>query len=50
MDTVKTLRTRKPDNLAQALATTNAQRHLTRATPGVRSVQGWIVKAARMDP
>lgn len=50
VDTVKELRNRSADKLAQALATTNAKQHLTRATPGVRSVQGWIAKAARMDP
>jgi hypothetical protein len=50
VDTVKALRTRKPDKLAQALATTDAQRHVTRATPGVRSVRGWISKAAWLHP
>jgi len=50
VDTVKELRNRSADRLAQALVTTNAKRHLTRATPGVRSVRGWIARAARMDP
>ena len=50
VDTVKELRTRKPDNLAAALAKANAKKKLTRTVPTEKVVKGWISHAKRLSP
>lgn len=50
VDTVKELRNRNPVNLAQQLREVNAAKRLSRATPGVKSVERWVAEAARLDP
>ena len=50
VDTVKELRTRNADNLADKMREVNAARRLTRTTPSAKSVQKWVSHAARLDP
>ena len=50
VDTVKELRTRNANNLAETLAETNAQKNLTNALPSASQVQQWIEKANNTEP
>ncbi len=50
VDTVKELRTRKPDNLAAKMAEVNAQKKLTRTVPSAKTVEGWVAQAKEMEP
>ena len=50
VDTVKELRTRNADNLAEKMRAVNAARRLTRTTPGAKTVQKWISHAERLSP
>ena len=50
VDTVKELRTRNADNLAEKMRAVNAARRLTRTTPGTKTVQKWISHAERLSP
>lgn len=48
VDTVKELRNRNAVNLATKMKETNAKKKLTRTTPGAKTVQQWIDKAAKL--
>ncbi len=50
VDTVKELRMRNPENLAQKMREVNQVKRLSRATPGVKSVEKWVAQASRMNP
>ena len=50
VDTVKELRTRKPDNLATKMAEVRAQKRLTRIAPGESMVREWIEQAKSVEP
>ena len=50
VDTVKELRTRNAENLAEKMRAVNAARRLTRATPGAKTVAKWISHASRLNP
>ncbi len=48
VDTVKELRTRNAENLAEKMRAVNAARRLTRATPSAKTVKEWISHASRL--
>ncbi|MCB2055186.1 MAG: DUF4332 domain-containing protein [Geminicoccaceae bacterium] len=50
VDTVKELRNRNAANLAEALASTNATRKLTRSVPAPKMVESWVAQAKQMAP
>lgn len=50
VDTVKELGTRKPANLAAALAETNAAKKLTRRVPTEVEVADWVGQAQKLAP
>ena len=50
VDTVKELRNRNADNLAEKMAEVNAQKKLTRAVPSAKIVAKWVAQAKTMDP
>jgi predicted flap endonuclease-1-like 5' DNA nuclease len=50
VDTVKELRTRNADNLADKLNEINAAKNLTKGKATTDTVQGWINAAKDMDP
>lgn len=50
VDSVKELRQRNAENLAQAMAEKNAERKLTGSVPSASQVQGWIDEAKQMEP
>ena len=50
VDTVKELRNRNADNLAEHLARVNADKKLTRSVPGPLVVSKWIDQAKSLDP
>lgn len=50
VDTVKELRMRNAENLADKMRAVNAARRLTRTTPGAKTVQKWISHAERLSP
>ena len=50
VDTVKELRNRNPENLAQAMAAANAQKKLVRVVPSAKSVSKWIAQAKELPP
>lgn len=50
VDTVKELRNRNAENLAEKMREVNAEKRLTRATPPLASVQKWIETARTMEP
>ncbi len=50
VDTVKELRTRNAENLAQKLAEVNGEKKLAKAVPAVTQVQDWIDKAKVTEP
>jgi predicted flap endonuclease-1-like 5' DNA nuclease len=50
VDTVKELRTRRPDNLAAKMAEVNAEKKLVRAVPTEASVTKWVEQAKEMEP
>ena len=50
VDTVKELRNRNADNLAEKMAEVNAQKKLTRAVPSAKTVAKWVAQAKTMDP
>lgn len=45
VDTVKELRTRKPENLHQAMVEANGRRKLVRQLPGLKQVEAWVAHA-----
>ena len=50
VDTVKELRTRRPDNLAAKMAEVNTQKNLAKTAPAAAAVQKWIEAAAKTEP
>ncbi len=48
VDTVKELKHRNPENLAQKMAEINAEKNLVRRPPSVKVVSGWIVQAQHL--
>lgn len=50
VDTVKELRTRNAQNLADAMKATNEEKKLTRMVPGADTVAKWIEQAKGMEP
>lgn len=50
VDTVKELKTRRPDNLAAKMAEVNEQKKLTRAVPTEKMVAGWVTQAKALPP
>ena len=50
VDTVKELRNRNADNLAEKMAEVNAQKKLTRALPPAKTVAKWVEQAKTLEP
>lgn len=50
VDTIKELRQRKAENLAEKMANTNAKRKVSGNVPSASMVQKWIDAAKQMDP
>lgn len=50
VDTVKELRNRNADNLAEAMKVCNEKKKLTRAVPSAKSVTKWVEQAKTLDP
>ena len=50
VDTVKELRNRNADNLAEAMAKVNEEKKLTRAVPSAKVVAKWVDQAKSLDP
>jgi len=48
VDTVVELAQRKPENLLEALKTTNARKKLVRQVPGLAKVKSWIEQAKKL--
>ncbi|MEM7244164.1 MAG: DUF4332 domain-containing protein [Acidobacteriota bacterium] len=50
VDTIKELRHRKSDNLADKMSEVNAKKKLTRLVPSAKTVEKWITQAKGLDP
>ncbi len=50
VDTVKELRTRNVENLAQKMVEVNAEKKLVRQVPSVKHVNDWVAQAKQLDP
>ncbi|MEZ5064783.1 MAG: DUF4332 domain-containing protein [bacterium] len=50
VDTIKELRTRKAENLAEKMAEVQKAKKLTKAAPSAKVIQGWIDSAKKMEP
>lgn len=50
VDTVKELRNRNADNLAQKMGELNAEKKLAKSSPATSVVQGWIDQAKTLKP
>ena len=50
VDTVKELRNRNAENLAQKMTEVNDAKHLCKTTPGAKTVADWIDQAKSMEP
>jgi predicted flap endonuclease-1-like 5' DNA nuclease len=50
VDTVKELRNRNAANLAAKMQEVNAEKKLTRRTPALAVVEGWVELAKTLDP
>ncbi len=50
VDTVKELRHRNADNLAQAMETINTEKKLARTSPAAKTISEWIDQAKSMEP
>ena len=50
VDTVKELRHRNPENLAQSMAAANATKKLVRVLPSAKMVSKWIAQAKELAP
>lgn len=48
VDTVPELAQRKAENLQMKMAEVNEQKHLTRAVPGLASVEKWVAQAKEL--
>ncbi len=50
VDTVKELRNRNAENLADKMAEVNEQKHICKVSPGVSVVSDWIDQAKSLEP
>ena len=50
VDTVKELRNRNPENLAVKMKEVNSVKHLSRVTPGAKTIGKWVSSAAKLPP
>lgn len=50
VDTVKELRNRNADNLAEKMAEVNKKKRLCKASPGTKTVTKWVAQAKKMAP
>ena len=50
VDTVKELKNRKPDNLAAKMKEVNDEKKLSRTSPAVSVVEGWVAQAKELPP
>jgi predicted flap endonuclease-1-like 5' DNA nuclease len=50
VDTVKELRNRNADNLAEKMREVNKEKELVRTVPGLKSIESWIEQAGKLDP
>jgi len=50
VDTVKELRTRNAENLAEKMAEVNKKKRLCKASPGLKTVTKWVAQAKEMEP
>lgn len=50
VDTVKELRNRNAENLAEAMAEVNEKKNLTDRVPSAETVQKWVNEAKTLDP
>lgn len=50
VDTVKELRTRNAENLAEKMAEVNKKKHFCKASPGLKTVTKWVALAKNLDP
>ncbi len=50
VDTVKELRNRNAENLAQKMAEVNAEKKLAKASPTAKEVAKWVEEAKGMEP
>jgi predicted flap endonuclease-1-like 5' DNA nuclease len=50
VDTVKELRNRNDDNLAEKMAEVNKKKHRCKATPSSKMVTNWVGQAKKMAP
>ena len=50
VDTIKELRTRNAENLAEKMSQTNEVKKLTRQVPAASSIQQWIENAKTIEP
>ncbi len=49
VDTVKELKTRKPENLHAKMVEVNNDKKLVRQVPGLKSVQKWVKEAGELE-
>lgn len=49
VDTVKELRHRNAESLAEKMKEINSQKHLTRIVPSAKTVSGWIEQAGKIS-
>ena len=50
VDTVKELRNRNADNLAEKMAEVNEQKKLCKKSPSAKVVTGWVEQAKTLEP
>lgn len=50
VDTVKELRTRKPENLHKAMVEANEKKKMVRQLPSLSQVERWVAQAKELDP
>ena len=50
VDTVKELRNRNAENLAQKMREVNQQKRVVRQVPSLKLVEGWINQAKQLEP
>lgn len=50
VDTVKELRTRNAENLAEKMAEVNKQKRLVRNVPSAKVIAGWVAQAKVLQP
>ena len=50
VDTVKELRNRNAENLAEKMAEVNQEKHLCKASPSAKTVSKWIEQAKTLEP